>query len=274
MSFDCINKEMENKDINININPDVKKEPIYTQIGKWIVSTISKAKWSAIFKVYFVVFFFLATALASFYAYNIVNNTEFVEATSKRFVSETEQNKLLKDRMKDDIRENVTTPQIQHDIAALMYSLDADRVFIFEMHNGRTNPSGLPFTFANMSYEVANRERSVDRCYKKFQDIPLTMYTYPEYMRKNKFFLGTADDIEEIDYDFAKSLKEEGGEFVGMIYMSGTMGPLGFLGISFHDINKIPNKDLIEIKLKSYGITIGELLDLQKQMEKENEKSI
>ena len=260
---------MENKDINININPDAKKEPIYSQIGKWLVSSISKAKWSAIFKVYFVLFFFLATGLASFYAYNIINNSTFVEASSKKLMND--KHKLMNERKKDDIRENVTTPKIQHDISALLYSLDADRVFIFEMHNGRTNPSGLPFTFANMSYEAANRERNIDRCYKKFQDIPLTMYTYPEYMRKNKFFLGTADEIEEIDYDFAKSLKEEGGQFVGIVYMSGSMGPLGFLGISFHDINAIPSKDVIENKLKSYGSTIGELLDLQKQLEKEAE---
>ena len=264
---------MENKDINININPDSNKEPIYAKVGKWVASSISNAKWSTIFKVYFVVFFFLATGLASFYTYNIINNAEFIETSSKKFMSDKD--KLINERKKDDIRENVTTPKIQHDIAALMYSLDADRVFIFEMHNGRTNPSGLPFTFANMSYEVANRERGVDRCYKKFQDIPLTMYTYPEYMRKNKFFLGTSDEIEEIDYDFAKSLKDEGGEYVGMIYMSGTMGPLGFLGVSFHDINKIPAKDVIESKIRAYGITIGELLDLQKQLEnKANESPV
>ena len=85
----------------------------------------------------------------------------------------------------------------------------------------------------------------------------------------------TADEIEEIDYDFAKSLKDEGGEYVGMIYMSGTMGPLGFLGVSFHDINKIPAKDVIESKIRAYGITIGELLDLQKQLEnKANESPV
>ena len=265
---------MKNNDINININSG-KKEPIYTQVAKWITSTISNAKWSKIFKVYFVTFFFLATALAAFYSYNIINNAAFVEASSKRLVSDQEE--LMDERKKDDIRENIATPTIQHDIGALLYSLDADRVFIFEMHNGKTNPSGLPFTFANMSYEYANRERGIDRCYRKFQDIPLTMYTYPEYMRKNKFFMGTAEELEKIDYDFAKSFKAEGGQYIVMVYMSGTMGPLGFLGISFHDINKMPSKELIETKIKSYGITIGELLDLQKQMEKmayENRKSI
>lgn len=256
---------MENKDININIHPSERKEPVYTQVGKWIASTISKARWTQIFKVYFVTFFFLATGLAAFYAYNIVNNADFVEASSKNLIDDKG---LIDERKKDDVRENITTPQVQHDIGVLLYTLGADRVFIFEMHNGKANPSGLPFTFANMSYEFANREKGIDRCYSRYQNIPLTMYTYPEYMRKNKFFMGTADEIEKIDYDFAKSLKEEGGEYVAMVYMSGKMGPLGFLGISFHDINKIPPKELIESKIKASGLTIGELLDLQKQLEK------
>ena len=261
---------MKNNDINININPS-KKEPIYTQVAKWITSTISNAKWTKILKVYFVMFFFLATGLCGLYIYNIVNNPVFVEASSKKIVDEEE--KLKDERKKDDIRENVTTPKIQNDINVILYSLGADRVFIFEMHNGKTNPSGLPFTFANMSYEVANRERGIDRCYAKFQNIPLTMYTYPEYMRKNKFFLGTADEIEEIDYDFAKQLKEEGGKYVAMVYMNGTMGPLGFLGVSFHDMSKLPDKKMIEAKVKAYGIAISELLDLQKQLDlQKNEK--
>lgn len=258
---------MKNKDINININPNEKKEPIYTHVAKWIASTISEAKWTKIFKVYFVTFFFLATALTAFYAYNIINNATFVEASSKKIVDGNKQ-ELIQERKKDDIRENIVTPSIQHDIAVLLYTLDADRVFIFEMHNGKSNPSGLPFTFANMSYEVANRERGIDRCFMKYQDIPLTMYTYPEYMRKNKFFMGTSDELQKIDYDFAKSFKSEGGQYITMVYMSGTMGPLGFLGISFHDINKMPSKETIEEKIKACGSKIGELLDLQNQLEK------
>jgi hypothetical protein len=255
---------MKNKDINININPSGKKEPIYTQVVKWITSTIANAKWTKILKVYFVMFFFLATGLAGFFAYNIVKNEEFLSRTAEKFADESTK--------QEDIRDFVVTPQVQHLLGALLYSLDADRVFVFELHNGKKNISGLPFRYADMSYEFANRERGIDRCYTKFQDVPLTMYTYPEYMYKHKFFLDTADKIQEIDYDFGKQLKEEGGEYVGMIYLNGTDGPIGFLGISFHDKNAIPNKTLIESKLKECGATISELLDLETQLKKSEEE--
>ena len=47
---------MKNNDINININQGGKKEPIYTQVAKWITSTIANAQWSKIFNKFFDIF--------------------------------------------------------------------------------------------------------------------------------------------------------------------------------------------------------------------------
>lgn len=248
---------MKNNDINININQD-KKEPIYTQVGKWFSETVANAKWSKIAKVYFVMFFFLATALAAFYTYNIVRNEVFISEMSKKIINNS--------KKEEELRDFVVTPKVQHDIEVLLYSLDADRVFIFELHNGKKNMSGLPFRYADMSYEITNRERGIVRCYKKYQDVPLNMYTYPNHMFKDKFFIGTADEIQDIDFDFGKSVKEEGGEYISMVYLNGTDDPLGFLGVSFHRQDNLPSDKVIETKLKAYGITISELLDLQSQL--------
>jgi len=253
--------------INVNVpgqsSNGGKKDPVYIQGARWVTDTISNAKWLKIFKIYFVLLFFIITALMAFYAYNIVKNEKFINKSTDKI--------LVDERKKEAIRDDIT-PMIQRDIETILYGLNADRVFIFELHNGVANPSGLPFAFANMNYEVVNRERNIDRVYEKYKDVPLTMYSYPEYMRKYKFFIGTADEISDIDYDFAKRLKSDGGKFVSMVYMSNGEIPLGFLGVSFHDIEKVPKHDLIENKIKSYGITIGELLDLKKQLEKEMEK--
>ena len=241
-------------------NKDIKKEPIYISAAKWVTSTISNAKWTKIFKVYFVMFFFLATGVGAFYAYNMSKN--------EKFLNKSAENAWPSEREKEEVRDNIT-PMIQRDIETILYSLNADRVFIFELHNGVANPSGLPFAFANMNYEEVNREKNVDRVYEKYKDVPLTMYKFPEYLRKYKFFIGTPDEISDIDYDFARRLKSDGGKFVAMVYMSNGEIPLGFLGVSFHDVSRVQQHDLIENKVKSYGITIGELLDLKKQLEKQ-----
>jgi hypothetical protein len=112
-------------------------------------------------------------------------------------------------------------------------------------------------------------ENGVDRCYKKYQDVPLNMYAFPTYMYKEKFFVGTSDAVEEIDYDFAKSMKEDGGKYVAFIYLNGTDEPLGFLGISFHRSTNLPDDKVIESKMRAYGNTISELLDLNVQLKKQ-----
>jgi hypothetical protein len=87
-------------------------------------------------------------------------------------------------------------------------------------------------------------------------------------MHKKKFMIGTVDEIEEIDYEFAKCIKEDGGEYIAMAYINGTDGPLAFLGVSFHKREYAPADVIIEEKLTMYGKTIGELIDLKVQMNK------
>lgn len=253
---------MKNNDININLNQpggDNKASSIVKNV-KNVFDTIAKAKWTRIVKVYFVVFFFLATALGCLFLYNIATDKEAMHQTAMKMVQE---------KKKEGIRDFVVTPKVQKDIEILLYSLNADRVFIFELHNGKENISGLPFKYADMSYEVANIERGVDRVFAKYQDVPLTMYKFPEYLHRKKILIGTVEDIERVDYEFAKCIREDGGKYLAMIYVNGSDGqPLLFIGISFHKKEYAPADEIIEEKLKSYGKTIGELIDLKVQMNK------
>jgi hypothetical protein len=71
-------------------------------------------------------------------------------------------------------------------------------------------------------------------------------------------------------------MKEDGGEYTSFIYLSHGEGPLGFLGVSFHSMDRVPSKDAIEKKVEAYGLNIATLLDLKKQQERllEEEKKL
>ena len=252
---------MENSNVNIHISPmgnEGAKEPFYARIGKTIVSTIAKAKWKSILKVYFVTFFFLATALIGIYSYNVVSNKKIVEKSVEKVLSEEQKEKIR----------DIVTPKIQYDLEALLYQINADRVFIFEMHNGQINQTGLPFSFANMSYEEINISRRVDKVYHKYKDVPLTQYKFPEYLRKHKFMAGTIEEIENIDYDYARRAKEDGCEFMVVQYLNISGKPLAFLGASYHDLSYVPSDSLIRNRFTGFSSAITELLDLKKQSEK------
>ena len=145
---------MKSNDININLNqPSGEKASSVVKAIKNVTDAISDAKWTRIVKVYLVMFFFLATLLGGFYIYNVVTDKELVKETA---------HKMMQEKREEGIRDHVVTPKVQKDIEILLYSLNADRVFIFELHNGKKNISGLPFKYADMSYEVANRDRGID----------------------------------------------------------------------------------------------------------------
>ena len=157
---------------------------------KNVVDTIADASWKRLFKVFIVVFFFLAVFTIGLYAYNVVSDKEMTKELT---------HKMMQEKKEEGIRDFVVTPKIQKDIDILLYTLNADRVFIFEFHNGKKNISGLPFKYADMTYEVANIERKVDRVYSKYQDVPLTMYKYPDYMYKQKLIICTIEEIEKLE---------------------------------------------------------------------------
>jgi hypothetical protein len=91
------------------------------------------------------------------------------------------------------------------------------------------------------------------------------LYKYPEYLHKNKIFVGNINEVEKIDYDFAEFIKEDGGQYLGIAYMNVNGYPLGFLGVVYHDSINVPSKIVIKDKLQEYSKIISELLDLQSQ---------
>ena len=250
---------MKNSDININIVPQhEEKMPWHSRLFKWYVKTVSEASVLKIIKVFFVTFFFLAAGLATFYTYSVVSDTELLRITTEKLSNSGEG---------ENIRDFIVTPKIQHDLEILVYSLNADRAFIFELHNGKKNTSGLPFRFADMTYEVINEERNVDKVAMEFQNIPLTLYKYPHYLQKQKMMIGTLDEIEMVDEDFAQHIREIGGKYLGMIYLSSGGMPIAFLCVSYHG-NTFPSREEISRKLTEHGNMITHLLDLRVHVEK------
>lgn len=218
---------------------------------------IADACWSKIIKVYFVMFLFLATFIAAMFLYTSSKNEEIVRFTTK---------KIMDTQKEENLRDFSITPKIQKELQKMVYSTNADRAFLFELHNGKKNVTGLPFRFADMSYEEINDEKKAQRVAMQFQDIPLTLYKYPHYLQKEKMFVGGVDEIAEIDSEFAKHIRDIGGKYLGMIYMNSSGSPIGFLCISYHDMDDVPQREFIIEKLKDYDRTITPLLDLEVQM--------
>lgn len=244
--------------ININVSKDnEEKGSKYINVFTTLYNGIINSKWSSIIKFWVVAFIFLATIIGASFAYNEAKRGTISDAIAQ---------KALNDQQTENLRDFTITPKIQKELSILVYTLHADRAFLFELHNGKKNATGLPFRFADMTYEEINEEKKVDKVGIKFQNIPLTLYKYPHYLQQKKVLIGTLDEIRKVDADYAEHIADCGGKYIGMIYLNVDGNPLGFLCISYHDLDDVPSKQVIEKKLLEFDKVLTQLLDLNTQM--------
>lgn len=249
---------MGKKEINININPqDEKKENVYTQAVKWVTKTISDAKWSKIIKVYSVILLFLVLTVLGIFFINASKHDGVVNAFSTRIIERVN---------KENLRQIVVTPKIQHDLEILTYTMNADRVFVLELHNGKENTSSLPFHYADMSYEEVNENKLVDKIALRYQNVPLTLYKFPTYLQTNKVFIGSLEELGSVDKDLAEEVRKNGGAYLCLSYIVNGGIPIGFFGISYHNLEDVPNMSFIKEKINETTKILSHLLDLQEQM--------
>jgi hypothetical protein len=197
--------------------------------------------------------------------YNAAGSERVMEAISN-WIEEQSANT---DEKGMEIRQDVTTPAIQKELRLLCYTLNADRVFLFELHNGRKSAGGLPFVYADMSYEEVNIEKCLEYVGTEFQNIPLTLYKYPNYMFHKRYEYATLEEIATVDNAFAKHIEGIGGKYLATAYITIHSKPLGFLCASFHNDPLLSN-DVIKEKMENSARILKPLLDLETQLNSKN----
>lgn len=164
-----------------------------------------------------------------------------------------------------DIR-NKVSPQINNILISMATVMQADRAFIFEMHNGKENPTQLAFVYCDMTYEELNPNKRLDYIYYEYENINMAKYTFANYMAKNRVFIGTIDDMEKLDRKFALRLKVNDIKYCAFITITSGVD-IGFLGVSYSTDTPPLTKAQIAVKLMDYAQQISPKLDLAKQKE-------
>ena len=252
--------------INVNVpghgsSEDKGGASKYANAFKDLFSFLANASFLSVFKVVSISIITLVISISAYMCYRAVNSDDFMGALAKR-ITETREKEEAKNL---DLRDDKVTPKIQKEIEILCYTLSADRVFIFEMHNGKKNSSGLPFRYADMSYEEVNDVKRVERVAMKYQNVPLTLYKFPHYVAEHGYIYGTIEDVAKIDDGFALEISQSGGKYLAIIYITSNGIPLGFLGVAFHSEPEF-KEEYIKGIIESHSRVITPLLDLRMQI--------
>lgn len=136
----------------------------------------------------------------------------------------------------------------------------ADRVFIFEGHNGKENASLLPFYYMDMTYEMVNTNHFIN---SEYQNLNTSLYDFWEYITEKYYFVGTVEELIKIDPKLGHRLQDDGAKYLATIILKSDGILLGVLGCSFLDMPKLDKGD-IQSKLSVYSQDIASNLDLEK----------
>jgi hypothetical protein len=261
------------KDVNISINVPsnngntdgyTTKVNVIAKHIKTIVSSLANASYVKIFKVFISTILFLFCSTIGFFVYNLSKNQQAVNTIIDEMIvtkKEDEANMKIRDAV---------TPQIDNELKKIMYTAHADRIAIFELHNGKENATRLPFRYADMSYEQVNdNDKSISYVSDGFQNIPLTHYTIPFYIAENTYFVGNIEEVRLIDKRFADLMNKIGGKYMSSVILRNDGSDIGFLCL-FYDTTVPMDESKKEVGelLKHMSDKISPLLDLRVQKKK------
>lgn len=203
----------------------------------------------------FVFMMFIFTAIVFFNQKAIV--TKVVEE------QKIEEQKKDVDRM--EFRVKVVNPRVESILFELIAKTKCDRAFVFEMHNGTNNPSGLPFVFGNMAYEKTISD-TIPSIFNQYEKVNLSLYPMSTYICLNKYFIGSIYDVKKIDSDLARKLIYNDAYYLFLYTIRGSNTTLGMIGISYR--KEAPeNIDAVRGSMLDASQRLSILLDINSNIE-------
>lgn len=135
-------------------------------------------------------------------------------------------------------------PQVKLYLKQLLLETNSDRAFVLEMHNGTNNPSGLPFQYAEMTYEeVTDGTQHIDEDYRSLN---LSRFDFPTYLHKKKIWIGSIEELALVDERLAQRLKNNDVTYAGFVLLRDDESELGFLGVTCLKGHEHNENDIIE----------------------------
>lgn len=183
-----------------------------------------------------------------------------------QLISDTLKKMADKKEMASVSKRIICQEEIQHRLKDTLYKLNADRIFVEELHNSTTNFGDLGFVKFTMSYEVVNQTKTIPVPYisSSYQSQQATLYHMPIYLKRNCFFHGSNEEIGKIDNRYAFNMNKEGDKYGAYIIIPGKKDKpmIGWIGVSWRDLNDIPDGDKIRLELSDLTRDVASLFQV------------
>lgn len=220
-----------------------KNAELFTKIGELFVKLWNNIKEVGFVKSLCIIIVTIGVMISVYELFILPKTVKEVvnEVTTERENEEIAEHELL-NKLRDEHK-----PDVDLLLKDILSDLDCDRVFVFEMHNGTNNTSGLPFKFAQMTYEDASKgTRYVCETYT---NLNMSNYNLPIYLVRNIFWCGTREELAVIDPKLSQRVEDDDDIYLAFITINGIKGELGMLGIAYTKADEIKSESRIRTSL-------------------------
>lgn len=205
---------------------------------------------------------FQATLVLAGFLYITYNVQNLPDIVSVAFNNETEIRQKSHDAAVEVRR--AIKPNVDMLLKDALSTMNADRAFVIEMHNGTNNVAGLPFIYGEMTYEeVRPHIAHIDEDYTS---VNLSRFNFPIYIENNHIWRGSIEELGKIDSKLASRLASNDVTFLAIIGLHGVNNELGYFGFTFCNGKAVPTEQEIEICLTSTAQKLSILLDSKREL--------
>ena len=244
------------------------------KLWQWI-KNISTLDYGALLKNFIVAVLIIVVCFLSLNINLIVSSPLFVLAIIGivivvffivQLISDIHRKITDKNEMKSVSKRILCQEEIQSRLKDTMYKLNADRIFIEELHNSVANFGGLGFIKFTMSYEVVNQTKPIPVPYisSGYQSQQATLYHMPIHLKRNGFYQGNIEEVSKIDNRYAFNMSNEGDNYGAFIIIQGKKDKpmIGWIAIAWRDKKEVPNADAIQTELADLTRDIAPLFHM------------
>lgn len=147
-------------------------------------------------------------------------------------------------------------PIIRSELHDVIYEVGACRASVLEFHNGKENPSGLGFFYADMNYEIVKEGLSFIS--EQYTNINLSLLELPNVLYKDGYWYGNVEALKALDPKLGSMIESNGTKWIAFLLLEGSV-ELGILEISFAE--EPINKPLVGREIRKLGAIVASKLD-------------
>ena len=154
-------------------------------------------------------------------------------------------------------------PLVRNLLVEFRADVYADRVVVFETHNGGSNLNGLKFIYVDMTYDIFSS--NADGVAKEYTNMRTSTNQWIQFVVKKGMWYGDIDTVKDVDLAFYYRLKQAGIKRVSAFIMEGPDRPSGILSACYYEDgyggngNECSREDMTRAMAK-YGTKISALL--------------